>query len=525
MMLNSLMLSLQNVSAESPETGENPLLALSQDGVDLTASNSPFAAMLAELNIDLPEGEFEDQDLSALLAEIAEQMGESLPLAVDGMPVENPLESESIPADMTREQLISFLMANAGTGSHEATSRDLDIELASGLDLEPAEELLDSHVAEMVTLSQSSSSLSDDQAELLDSEESIDVQLTELDVSEENVNDSMTTVDKVALVESDTENEGVGHQPLTPKLAVKEATEETVETEEENSDLAEGAEQPDTNISAAAKDISEASAKQASAVAAPVIEGEIKNQVKGNQIRNGVTSVANADSVSAQDSAISQDDATSQSTSNSKLNASQAVPNETDALLKSTLENQNAADEAELDVDVETELKPLGTLAVDQKSASKSQGANLTAAQLSEHLNRPVKLSNAAQGMAERISTMVAGEIKHAVIQLDPAELGHVEVRLQVQNDQTQIQIVSASQQVRDALEQQSARLREALNNQGMNLTQLDVSDRQESSQYQGQGFGQSADQANESDGEFDGADSDAEVVINQNVGLVSHFV
>jgi len=103
-----------------------------------------------------------------------------------------------------------------------------------------------------------------------------------------------------------------------------------------------------------------------------------------------------------------------------------------------------------------------------------------------EVLNRPVKLAT-AEPLSERIFAMVRGEIQHAVIRLDPPELGAMEIKLQVQQEQTQIQIVVQSSQVREALEQHSARLREALAEQGLEMANLDVTDQQTSANEQGE--------------------------------------
>lgn len=118
-----------------------------------------------------------------------------------------------------------------------------------------------------------------------------------------------------------------------------------------------------------------------------------------------------------------------------------------------------------------------------------------------ESASRPTRLQNLGNALAERIQTMVAGELKRAVIRLDPPELGQVEVRIQVQQEQTQVQIITQTTPVRDALEQQSARLREALLEQGLNLAGLDVSDQsQQQSSSGATTTGESADSDDEAE-------------------------
>src|SRR5690606_15449130 len=57
-----------------------------------------------------------------------------------------------------------------------------------------------------------------------------------------------------------------------------------------------------------------------------------------------------------------------------------------------------------------------------------------------------------------------------------PAELGPVELKIQVHQDQATVQVQAQNASVREALELQVHRLREALANNGLGLAQFDVS-------------------------------------------------
>lgn len=78
--------------------------------------------------------------------------------------------------------------------------------------------------------------------------------------------------------------------------------------------------------------------------------------------------------------------------------------------------------------------------------------------------------------MSQRIAWMANQQVSHAEIRLDPPDLGTLNIRLTVQNDQASVSFVSPSPQVRDALEQQMPRLREMLEEQGIQLENGDVS-------------------------------------------------
>ncbi|MFT5084014.1 MAG: flagellar hook-length control protein FliK [Lentisphaeria bacterium] len=82
--------------------------------------------------------------------------------------------------------------------------------------------------------------------------------------------------------------------------------------------------------------------------------------------------------------------------------------------------------------------------------------------------------------------------MKFADIQLDPPELGPMQVKVSVNQDQASVTFVSANAQVRDALEQTVSRLREMLNEQGLNLVNVDVSSHENARQEDGSNEGSS---------------------------------
>lgn len=164
----------------------------------------------------------------------------------------------------------------------------------------------------------------------------------------------------------------------------------------------------------------------------------------------------------------------------------------------------------------------LGGQAVPEK-------ADAVNAVIQRSLQQPVLAGEAGRQLGERLALMVRGDIQQATIRLDPPELGMMDVRITVQNDQTQVQIIVQNPQVREALESQSIRLREFLEQQGLSLAKLDIRDESSARQQAG---GDGGDQSNDSGsdatggkpGDADSADeSTVEVAWGQ--GLVDHFV
>jgi len=130
-------------------------------------------------------------------------------------------------------------------------------------------------------------------------------------------------------------------------------------------------------------------------------------------------------------------------------------------------------------------------LAQQLSAAAGQQGLNSPQSLRSEPLqaaqqNVPLQLSRgdmAAEQMAERVQVMLSKNLKNIDIRLDPPELGRMHIRMNMNGDGATVHFTVANQQARDALEQSMPRLREMLNNQGVQLG--DTSVQQQSSGQQ----------------------------------------
>jgi flagellar hook-length control protein FliK len=88
---------------------------------------------------------------------------------------------------------------------------------------------------------------------------------------------------------------------------------------------------------------------------------------------------------------------------------------------------------------------------------------------------------------------MTTQKVQSAEIRLDPKELGAVDVKIRIHQDQATVVFSSPHAQVRDALENSIPRLREMFAESGLGLGNVNVNDRGGSSagsneQSQGQG-------------------------------------
>lgn len=96
-----------------------------------------------------------------------------------------------------------------------------------------------------------------------------------------------------------------------------------------------------------------------------------------------------------------------------------------------------------------------------------------------------------SEAVVDRVMWLSSQNLKSAEIQLDPAELGRMEVRIEMNKDQTQVTFLSPHANVRETLEGQMHRLRDMFAQQGMTMD-VNVSDQSLARGWQGQGGGES---------------------------------
>ena len=82
------------------------------------------------------------------------------------------------------------------------------------------------------------------------------------------------------------------------------------------------------------------------------------------------------------------------------------------------------------------------------------------------------------QALADKVSVMVDQNMTGAKLQVNPPELGPIEVRISVQGNRAEVWLSAHSPVTRDALEAGSPKLREMLGGQGFGQVSVDVSQR-----------------------------------------------
>lgn len=127
-------------------------------------------------------------------------------------------------------------------------------------------------------------------------------------------------------------------------------------------------------------------------------------------------------------------------------------------------------------------------------------------------VNQPLAMhqSGWSEEVVNRVMYLSSANLKSADIQLEPAELGRLDIRVNMTVDQpAQVNFVSGHAGVREALEGQMHRLREMFAQQGMGQVDVNVSD--QSRNWQGQGQDQQGQNAGRTrgGGRLDGSAED----------------
>lgn len=127
------------------------------------------------------------------------------------------------------------------------------------------------------------------------------------------------------------------------------------------------------------------------------------------------------------------------------------------------------------------------------------------------------------EAMVERVMWMSSQNLRSVEIQLDPAELGPLEIHIQHRGQELQVQFVSQNPSVREALEAQMYRLRDMFGQQGLEQAQVSVADRSPGEQPQSrQGDGQLAERGAGRAGSGGGLSTGGDGEVVESAGVIS---
>ncbi|NRQ42292.1 flagellar hook-length control protein FliK [Rheinheimera sp. YQF-2] len=159
-----------------------------------------------------------------------------------------------------------------------------------------------------------------------------------------------------------------------------------------------------------------------------------------------------------------------------------------------------------------------------QQSGLQKTAAKAPAEQLQQSLN--LLQQDAAGQLRERVNLMVRQNIQVAEIRLDPAGLGQMQIKIDMQQDQASVQFIVQQPQAKELLEQQLPRLREMLQQQGIVLgegnVQQQTQQQQERQLAQGNGRDSGMQQTVAEDTELQSGSVSVTAVVNER--LVDYY-
>jgi flagellar hook-length control protein FliK len=127
-----------------------------------------------------------------------------------------------------------------------------------------------------------------------------------------------------------------------------------------------------------------------------------------------------------------------------------------------------------------------GAAALQQLTSNVATASTDTAPAPTMRVHADVDSAEFPQSLADRVSFMVDNSWSNAKLQVNPPQLGPIELQIAVQGDHAQVMMSTHSALTRDALESSAPKLREMLSSQGFTQVSVDVSQRsfQERSAY-----------------------------------------
>jgi flagellar hook-length control protein FliK len=164
-------------------------------------------------------------------------------------------------------------------------------------------------------------------------------------------------------------------------------------------------------------------------------------------------------------------------------------------LMEGNIANEKAIEPAKPTVIPMSLAEPLVRMAESQSPAARSFVAQTG-------VPVPVGQPQWSQAVGEKVLWLAAQNVSAAEIRLDPPDLGQLHVKVSINQDQATVTFTSPHPVVREALDQQLNRLREMFSEQGLNLMNVDVSDRSAPQQGQDHDHGEHAGASGDTDEE-----------------------
>jgi len=119
-----------------------------------------------------------------------------------------------------------------------------------------------------------------------------------------------------------------------------------------------------------------------------------------------------------------------------------------------------------------------GAAALQQLGAAPASSSSDSTPAATLRVSAPVDSADFPQGVADRVSFAVDNNWTSTKLQVNPPQLGPIDLQIAVQGDHAQVMMSTHSAVTREALESSLPRLKEMLNSQGFTQVSVDISQR-----------------------------------------------
>jgi flagellar hook-length control protein FliK len=119
-----------------------------------------------------------------------------------------------------------------------------------------------------------------------------------------------------------------------------------------------------------------------------------------------------------------------------------------------------------------------GAAALQQLASAAAPSSTDSAPAATLRVHAPVDSADFPQGVADRVSFAVDNNWNTAKLQVNPPQLGPIDLQIAVQGDHAQVMMSTHSAVTREALESSLPKLKEMLNSQGFTQVSVDISQR-----------------------------------------------
>lgn len=169
--------------------------------------------------------------------------------------------------------------------------------------------------------------------------------------------------------------------------------------------------------------------------------------------------------------------------------------------------------------------KPLKVVQVSLASATSMPDIPKTpidSLPVQSQIRTPVSNKQWGSELSQRVGLMLTNGQQVAELRLNPARLGSVSIRLQLDDDKASVSFVTQNQAVKEAIDVSLPRLREQLQQQGLELShaQVDVEDKNNESAFEHSGFSQQGRAFNHGSGELEDGVQGTLTAVNVDAGL-----